>query len=451
MRAVLIEAGHDVGGTWYWNRYPGARVDVESVEYSIDSPGIQEEWDWSERYAGQPEVEQYLRFVADRWQLRSNMHFGVRLTSATFDEHSATWLLELRAELDPSAELVRLSAAHLVLATGYLSRPVWPGIAGLDDFEGLRLHTASWPSEQVTVADRRVGIIGTGASGVQVIQTIAPHVGHLTVFQRSAVWAVPLGNEAMDPDYLAWVRAHYSEIRHHQLRVPGGGQVLRQKQLSFPRTTEMAVDATHDARTNEWETRWAGGGLHLPSSYGDLLTDEAANEFLREFWEGKIRMVVRDPVTAQKLIPKYPPLTRRTAGEHGYFEAFNRANVDLIDIAEDPIARVTAGGVRLESGTEVDLDVLICATGFDAGGGAALGIDIIGRGGAALSEHWRDGVRTFLGVMIHQFPNLYLINGPQSPGPFYNPPMLAKFQLSYLDELWQLAESLGAVDGRAHP
>lgn len=439
---TLLESAPDVGGTWYWNRYPGARVDLESVEYSIDCEVIQAAWVWSERYAGQAEVYSYLRFVADRLDLRRDMQFSKRLVAANFDERDVRWRLQVTDLAELNGDFL-ITTEHLVLATGFLSQPIWPEIDGRGDFAGLSAHTAAWPADGIRLAGQRVGVIGTGASGVQVVQTIAPIVKSLSVFQRSATWACPLRNRPMEDEYFGWVRDNYAMIRQLE-RESVSGNVLMGNEVSLS-SAVRAVDVSLEERVTEWEHRWKLGGLHLPRSFSDLAMDEDANASLREFWSAKIRALVDDPETAEKLVPKYPPLTRRSSGEAGYFDAFNMGHVSLVDVSVDPIDRFVRSGVQQQSGALHRLDVVICATGFDAGSGAALRIAVCGRSGRQLSDHWSDGVRTCVGLMVHGFPNMYLLNGPQSPAPYWNPPILASAQLEFIDELWRHAHTRGAV------
>ncbi|MGQ4601315.1 NAD(P)-binding domain-containing protein [Nocardia sp. R6R-6] len=437
--AVLLEAGDSVGGTWYWNKYPGARVDIESLEYSYGfRDDIQQDWHWSEKYAGQPEVERYLNWVADRLDLRPDIRFGRRVTRMIFAEASATWTTT--ATVDGAEEVFRSS--HVVLATGFLSTPNYPDIPGLDRFRGELVHTGAWPDPDPVVADRRVGVVGTAASGVQVIQSICPDVAHLAVFQRTANWCFPLRNAPMDPDYEQFVKENYAEIRQLEHESRGPGMVLMDGRIVLPEARN-AVDVGPAERLSDFEWRWRAGGVHMGRSFPDLIRSESANDELRSFLERKIRAVVRDRETADKLVPNHPPLSRRPPGESGYYEAFNRDNVELIDIGTDPVAEILPEGVRQASGAVHELDVLIFATGFDAATGAALRIDIRGRAGRRLAEHWSDGARTLLGLMTAGFPNLYFVNGPQSPAFHFSPPLLCDFQTTYIADLIDSLASTG--------
>ena len=430
--SVLLEAGQGVGGTWYWNRYPGARVDVESLEYSYSfRDDLQQDWSWSEKYAGQPEVERYLNWVADRLELRPQIRFGRRVTSMEYDEAIGLWRSVAEAG-DGETEVYE--SPNVVLATGFLSVPTYPSIPGLDSFSGTLVHTGRWPEPGPQIEGKRVGVVGTGASGVQVVQSCAGKARHLAVFQRSANWCFPLRNSPLDPVYERFVKDNYAEIRSLEQECRGPGMVLMDGRITRPETRN-AMDIGHAERVSDFEWRWQAGGVHLGRSFVDLVRDEAANQELRAFLESKIRDLVHNPEIAEKLIPQHPPLSRRPPGEGGYYEAFNRSDVTLVDVADDPIADILPQGVRLKSGAVHELDVLIFATGFDGGSGAALRIDIRGRDSVQLRDHWRTGVRTLLGMMTSKFPNLFMLLGPQSPAFHFSPPTLADFQSTYVAEL----------------
>lgn len=427
LRTVVVEAGDGVGGTWYWNRYPGARVDVESLEYSYAfCDELQQEWHWPEIYAAQPDVLRYLEWVADRLDLRRDIRLGHRVLEAAFDDDTGRWRVGYEDSSTGTPEPGRLRARFCVMATGFLSAPVLPDIPGIAGFPEV-VHTGAWPHEGVELADRRVGVIGTAASGVQVVQESAPTAGQLVVFQRTANWCFPLRNQVMSPEYERFVKRNYPEIRRLAADTRGPGMVLMDRRIVVAES-RRALDLTQEERERDWEWRWQSGGVHMGRSFVDLLTDERANNLLREFLAGKIRSLVKDPEIAAKLIPDHPPLTRRPPGESGYYEAFNQDNVTLVDVRADPIREMTETGVVLDSGVEHPLDVLICATGFDSGSGAVLRIDVRGLNGRPMREHWADGVRTHLGMMVSGFPNLFLLNGPQSPGPHFSPPVLADYQ-----------------------
>ena len=427
LRTVVLEAGGGVGGTWYWNRYPGARVDIESMEYSYGfSEELQQEWHWPELYSAQPDVLRYLEWVADRLGLRKDVRLNHRVRRAEFDESSGTWLIGYTRGDTATGQAGALRARFCVMATGFLSAPVLPDIPGLTEFPQV-VHTGAWPAEGIALSGQRVGVIGTAASGVQVVQTLAQTVGELVVFQRTANWCFPLRNKAMPPEYERYVKQNYPEIRRLEMDTRGSGAVLIDRQIVVAET-RRALDLSPAERERDWEWRWRSGGVHMGRSFVDLVTDEKANNLLRQFLVEKIRRQVKDPAIAEKLIPDHPPLTRRPPGESGYYEAFNQPNVRLVDVRSDPIHKVTPHGVVLDSGARHELDVLICATGFDSGSGAVLRIEVRGSGGRTLREHWMSGVRTHLGMMVHGFPNLFLLNGPQSPSAHFSPPVLAHYQ-----------------------
>jgi cation diffusion facilitator CzcD-associated flavoprotein CzcO len=418
----LVEAGDDVGGTWYWNRYPGARVDIESLEYSYSfDEDLQQEWEWPERYAAQPDVLRYLQHVADRLDLRRDITFGRRAESFVYDEAAALWT----ATTDHGE---RWTCRYLVPAVGFLSTAYLPQIPGIDAFGGQLVHTGRWPHEGVDVTGKRVAIVGTGATGVQLIPHLAADAASLTVLQRSPMWTVPLQNIPMPEEYQTRIKAQYAELRRRELEESFAGNFLVDFDLR-PSETRKALEVTPEERRAEYDFRWGSGGLCFYMSFADLLFDQAANDTLRDYLATRVREIVRDPATADLLIPTdHPPLTKRLCCDNGYFEAFNRDNVALVDTKADPIAAITPTGVRLESGAEHDVDVLIFATGFDAGTGSLTRLNIVGREGRTLADHWADGARTHLGLMSDGFPNLFLLDGPLSPAAFFSPPLLSDYQ-----------------------
>ena len=423
LRVRVLEGGSGVGGTWHWNRYPGARVDIESLEYSYAfSEELQQEWSWPERYSEQPDVLRYLEWVADRLDLRRDIQLDTPVVSAVFDEDAATWTVT-------TAQGEQLRARWCVMAVGFLSATHWPDIPGFDTFAGRLVHTGAWPHEGIELAVQRVGVIGAGATTVQLVPRIAPVVEHLTVFQRTPNWCFPMKNMPMPAAYEATVKGMYPELRRHEQEQRGAGAVLVGFQVRFPSSTKL-FDVSPEERDAEFEARWADCALHLGSSFSDLMTNPEANDVLREFIEGKIRETVRDPEVADRLIPtNHPPFTRRPCGEAGYYEAFNRDNVELVDVLADPIVEITPTGLRLASGAEHELDVLISATGFDAGTGGLTRIDITGRDGVVLRDAWASGARTHLGMMTSGFPNLFFLNAVQSPSAFFSPPLLGDYQI----------------------
>ncbi len=404
----VFEAGDGIGGTWYWNRYPGARCDIESVEYSYSfDEALQQEWDWPARYADQADILAYINHVADRFDLRRDIQLGTRVESAVFDEDAGRWTLATsRGET--------LSAQFCVMATGCLSTPKQVDVEGIDRYAGRCLHTAAWPREGVDLTGMRVGIIGTGSSGIQAIPHLAAQASHLTVFQRTPNFSIPAWNHPLTDADRREHKRDYAALREREWNNMLG--ISR-----FPVQTGRALDATPEEREREYEARWAMGGLSFYTSYVDLLTDPAANETVAEFARNKIRATVRDPRVAEMLCPKdYPFGTKRLCADSGYYETYNRDNVTLVDLRATPFERFDADGVHTADGRYHPLDVLVTATGFDALTGTLTRMDIRGRGGVTLADKWRHGPRTALGIMSAQFPNLFVTTGPGSPSVLFN-------------------------------
>jgi cyclohexanone monooxygenase len=428
LRCRLYEGGGGVGGTWYWNRYPGARCDVEVVEYSYGfDEELQQEWEWSERYAGQAEIQRYLDHVADRFDLRRNIQFETTVRGAVFDEASGQWVLTTAAG-------DRVRARYCVMGVGFLSARYLPDIPGLQDFGGELYHTGAWPHDGVDFEGKRVGMIGAGASGIQAIPIIAAEAEQLFVFQRSPHWAVPLRNTPMPADYSQWVKQNYAEIRRREWEMDLGGFMLCDLTFGEP-NTKSALEVTAEERREEYEFRWRVGGLHYYFSFADLAVDEAANRTLCDFVEDKIRSIVKDPETAVALVPEHLILTKRLCGENGYYEAFNRDNVTLVNARKSPIVEATGTGLRLADGQEHPLDMIVCATGWDSATGPFVRMDIRGREGRVLADHWSDGCRTHLGMMCHGFPNMFILDGPQTPSAFYSPPLLIQQQVPWVGDV----------------
>lgn len=402
--AHVVEAGDDVGGTWYWNRYPGARCDIESIEYSYSfDPDLEQDWDWSERYAAQPELLAYARHVADRFGLREHITFGVRITALDWSEDRREWTV--RGD-DGSVRTAR----HVIAATGCLSMPSRPDFPGLPEFGGELLRTSSWPHDGVDLAGKRVAVVGTGSSGLQTITAIAPVVGELTVFQRTPCFAVPAHNGPAEPR-LTEARGRYRELRAANRLSPDGFQ-CHNGEIPLADTDPAEVRA-------EFDRRWKTGGLCFDRAFPDILTDLAANDVAADYVRSRIREKVRDPELAEKLSPRtYPIASKRMCVDTGYYEVYNQPNVSLVDLAEDPIRRFTRRGI-VAGDTEHAFDVVILATGFDAMTGALDAIDIRA-GGHTLRQKWARGPRTYLGLMSAGFPNLFLVCGPQSPSVLSN-------------------------------
>jgi cyclohexanone monooxygenase len=413
LSAQVFEAGGGVGGTWYWNRYPGARCDVESMEYSYGfDEALQQEWEWTERYAPQPEILRYAEHVADRFDLRRDIQLDTRVTSATYDEATATW----RVQTDRGDDV---TSRFVVMATGCLSSANTPDIPGKDRFAGPTYHTGLWPHEGVDFAGQRVGIIGTGSSALQAIPIIAEQAEQLTVFQRTATYAVPAWNRPLDPDEVAEIKAGYAELReaNRQTSVGFGAR------LEHP--THGALEVTPEERRKRFDEWWAQGGLPFLSAFNDLLIDPEANEQAAEYVREKIRAVVEDPEVAERLCPKQVIGCKRLCVDTGYYETFNRPNVRLNDLTETPIEEITPEGIRTTA-EHLSFDVIVFATGFDAMTGALLRVDIRGRDGLRLQDAWAAGPRTYLGLGVHGFPNLFTITGPGSPSVLTN--MLTSIQ-----------------------
>ena len=405
--AVVIEAADGVGGTWWWNRYPGARCDVESVEYSYSfDEELQQEWEWSERYAPQPEILRYLEHVADRFDLRRDIRLGTRVTAATWDDDAGRWTVTT----DAGDEVV---ATYVVMATGCLSMPMTPEIPGLEDFAGEVLHTGRWPHDGVDVSGRRVGVVGTGSSAIQSVPILAAAAAELTVFQRTPAYTVPAHNGPLDPEELASIKSDYASLRaaNRQMGTAFGAR--------FPPNDGSALAVDEETRQEVYQRRWEAGGLPFLAAFNDLLIDPAANETAAEFVRGKIHEVVEDPEVAERLSPRQVVGCKRLCVDTGYLATFNRPNVHLVDVAETPIEAVTATGVRTAAG-EVEVDTLVLATGFDAMTGALARIAITGRDGRRLSDEWEAGPHTYLGLAMDGFPNLFTITGPGSPSVLTN-------------------------------
>lgn len=400
------EAGSDVGGVWYWNRYPGARVDLPSIDYSFGfSPEVEQEWTWSEQFAAQPELLRYINFVADRLDLRRHIQFNTRVTSAEWDDARQIWVVKTdRGDV--------VEATFCIMATGPLSIPKDPEIPGIDRFKGELLRAGRWPHQPVSYAGKRVGVIGTGSTGIQIVQEVGPQAGELFVFQRTPSFTMPMRNVPLEPDYVAEVKRNYAGLRESARNSPAGG--IR------PASTRAFFSVTPAQRLSLMEDAWRQGGLAMLGTFSDLLVNEEANEHVAEFVRGKIDEMVKDPVTAEKLKPRgYPIFARRPCLDSSYYETFNLPTVHLMDCNEDPIVEITDKGVRTRSG-EVELDMLIFATGYDGLTGAMLAVDVQGRDGLRVSQKWSEGARSYLGIMMAGFPNLFMTTGPNGPAALAN-------------------------------
>jgi cyclohexanone monooxygenase len=407
MSARVYERGSGVGGTWYWNRYPGARCDVESAQYSYSfSDELQQEWQWAERYAGQPEILRYANHVADRFDLRRDIALNTNVASAKFDEADNRW----RVTLDSGK---RLSAQHLIMAVGCLSNARVPDFPGLASFRGQGFHTGEWPHEGIDFSGQRVGVVGTGSSAIQSIPVIAAEAKHVTVFQRTPNYSIPARNHPLSEDEKRQWRDDYRELRRRAREEMRNGIVSEIPQKG-------ALEDEDEARESTYEFRWERGGLTFMTAYDNLALDKAANDTAADFVRRKIGEIVKDPVTAKLLQPtSYPIGTKRICIDTDYFETFNRDNVALVDIRNAPITEITPKGI-VTGGKEYECDAIVFATGFDAMTGSFAKIDIRGCGGLTLREKWEEGPKTYLGLMVAGFPNMFLITGPGSPSVLSN-------------------------------
>lgn len=405
-KALVLEAGSDVGGTWYWNRYPGCRCDVESLEYSYSfSDELQQSWQWSERYAPQEEILEYARHVADRFDLRTDICFETRVKRAVFDESTNAWTAEAG---DGRSWLARTC----IMATGCLSAGRIPDFPGLSDFAGAVYQTSAWPFEGVDFSGQRVAVVGVGSSGVQAIPLIAEQAKHLYVLQRTPNYVVPARNAALPVEVEQQAKASYKELRDLALTMPGG-VILR-------RRPQSALEVSPEELRQGFEERWEmGGAFNFMSSFGDVQSNPEANRLASEFARSKIAEIVRDPQVAMDLMPPHLMGTRRLCVGTNYYETFNRSNVTLVNLRKEPVTRFTATGVIVGEG-QVEIDVLVLATGFDAITGALTAMEIVGRGGETLRDHWAAGAKTQLGLMSRGFPNLFMITGPGSPSVLSN-------------------------------
>lgn len=408
LSARVLEAAGGVGGTWYHNRYPGARVDIQSMEYSFGfDEALQQDWHWTERYASQPELLRYANHIADRFALRDGIQFNTRVAAAAWDEAGQCW--QVHTERGQA-----WTARFVVMAAGPLSTPNTPDLPGLADFKGPVLHTGRWPHQPVDFSGQRVGVIGTGSSGVQAIPVIAGQAAQLTVFQRTATYAVPAHNGPLDADHEARIKADYAGFRQRNLQTRGGFG------CETPPNPGYAVNATPAEREAAFEHRWSIGGFAFLGAFDDLLLDPVANEMAAEFVRGKIRSTVHDPATARLLCPSHTIGCKRLCVDStGYYATFNRPNVQLVDLNAEPIAHFTATGLQA-GGRHHALDSLVLATGFDAMTGTLLRLDLRGRGGQTIQHKWAAGPLNHLGLMVNGFPNFFNVVGPGSTSAFTN-------------------------------
>lgn len=403
----VLEAGSDVGGTWYWNRYPGARCDSDSIYYSYSfDKNLEQEWTWSERFSPQPEILEYLQHVADRFALRSDIAFEQRVKSATFDEKHNFWTL-----VTESGDEV--TCRFLVMATGCLSAPNQPVIKGAEHFAGEVYHTGQWPHEPVSFEGRAVGVIGTGSSAIQSIPEIAKQADKTTVFQRTPNFSVPARNAPLTAEFVDEVKSNYGSLRNDARWSPAG--------IPYPGTGKSALEFTPEERQKILDAAWNVGGAQVLSAFTDVSINPEANAIVTDFVHQKIRETVHDPEVAEKLLPRNHPIgTKRICVDTDYYATFNRDNVTLVDVKADPIAEITENGLKTESGKHYKFDALVYATGFDAMTGALMRIDIKGQGGRSLKDKWANGPKTFMGLASEGFPNMFMITGPGSPSVLSN-------------------------------
>ncbi len=437
LSALVLEKGDGVGGTWYWNRYPGARCDSESHSYCYQfSDALLEEWEWSERYPEQPEIVRYLNFVADKLDLKRDIHFDTCVTAARFDETANKWTIE-------TENGKRYTATYLITAIGCLSSANVPAIPGLDSFEGKWYHTGRWPHEGVDFTGKRVGQIGTGSTGIQAAPVIAKTAKHLTVFQRTANYSVPARNGPLSDEFKRYIREHHDEITEVCESTPNGHP--------FRISEKNAFDVTPDERQAIYEKSWEIGGLRFRAAFQDILTSKASNDTAADFIKGKIREIVKDPKTAAILANiDHPYAAKRPPIDTGYFETFNRDNVSLVDLRATPIERITPKGIRTTD-REYALDIIVFATGFDAMTGPLLSFDIRGRGGVPLKEVWRAGPVTYLGLTVPGFPNMFTITGPGSPSVLCNMPVAIEQHAEWITDCIANTRETGAETIEATP
>ncbi|MBX9702096.1 MAG: NAD(P)/FAD-dependent oxidoreductase [Acetobacteraceae bacterium] len=421
LKVAVLEAGGGVGGTWYWNRYPGARCDSESHSYAYAfSEEIWRGWTWSQRYPDHAEIRRYMNYVADRLDLKRDIRFETRVTACRYDAAANLW----RVETEKGG---RFAARYLITGVGCLSTANIPKIPGLEEFGGDWYHTGTWPHEGVDFTGKRVGQIGTGSTGIQAVPVIAEQAGHLTVFQRTANYSVPAQNKPLTDAFKTWARENWAALRQTMQETVNGH--------AFTIEDRSVHDVSDEELQAILQKAWDVGGLQFRANFRDVLLDETANAKLAEFVKAKIRSIVKDPETAAKLADiDHPYAAKRPPIDSGYFEAYNRDNVTLIDVRADPIERITRTGIVLRSGREVALDIIVFATGFDAMTGPLIKLGIEGIGGRTLAGEWAAGPKTYLGLQVAGFPNLFTITGPGSPSVLCNMPVCIEQHVEWISD-----------------
>ena len=435
LSVAVLEASGEIGGVWNFNRYPGARCDVESYDYSYRfSPELEQEWRWTERYATQPEILRYINHVADRFDLRRDISLSTRVVRAQYDEPTCRWLIE-------SEDGRTWNAERMILAVGQLSTPKETVYPRQDSFNGRIIYSATWPNDEVSFTGKRVAIIGTGSSGVQMTPVIAAAADSLTIFQRTANYSIPAANSPISEVEDRAVKASYPERREAARNSPSG--------LGFVPDTRSAIEVPADEREAAFEAAWNRLGFGFALTFKDIMLNQESNDTASEFIRRKIAAQVEDPVVRGKLIPKdFPFGTRRPSVDGGYFAAFNRPNVSLVDISETPIAAFTETGIRT-SDAEYAFDIIIYATGFDAFTGSLLKFEIIGRNGMTLQQKWSAGPTSFLGIGVHNFPNMFIIVGPGSPSLLSNVLLSSEEQVDWLAQLFEHCRAHGVNEVEA--
>ena len=436
LEARVFEAGSGIGGTWFWNRYPGARCDIESLEYSYQfSDDLQQDWEWSEKYATQPEILTYINHVAERFDLNDGIQLNTRVVAANFDDSTKRWQVT-------TSDGQSWDAKYVILATGCLSSTNLPEITGIDRFQGDWYHTGNWPHEKVDFSGKRVAVIGTGSSAIQSIPLIADEAAQLTVFQRSPNFSIPAHNGPLDPERVRDVKSRYQEFRAANKETAF--------HANFGYNEANAMDVSAEEREQEFEARWARGGLCFMAAFADLMFDEDANETAAEFVRGKIRELVDDPDTAEQLCPSSVVACKRLCVDTDYYATYNRDHVNLVNIKNNPIEEITATGLRTGSDT-YEFDAIVFATGFDAMTGAISKIDIRGEDGQTIQQAWQEGPKTYLGLAVAGFPNLFTVTGPGSPSVLSNMVPAIEHHVEWISDCIAYVNQAGRETINAHP